>query len=168
MKRLLTFFLFLALLSQILYAQETRREKRKAREKARNEEVYKLVNEKDLRFLAQMAIPVSGSPVYLTTEYTLDIEKDKITSHLPYFGVAYSASYGGDGGIQFSETAGQIKWEETKNGFDIIMEVRSPKDLYHMRLSVQSTGYATLMVSSNNRQSIHFSGIITERKKETL
>ncbi len=44
------------------------------------------------------------------------------------------------------------------------MEVKSPKDLYRLNLSVGSTGHASLDVSSNNRQAIRFSGIVVKRK----
>ena len=167
MKKIFLFFLTFALVSSSLEAQETRHAKRKAREKAKIEEIRNLAGNRELRFLAQTALPMGGSPIHLTSEYTLDIEADKVTSFLPYFGIAYSAEYGGgEGGIKFSEIARKITWKESKKGFETEMEIRSPKDLYIMRLSFSLTGYANLDVSSNNRQSIHFTGIIIKKKTD--
>jgi hypothetical protein len=167
MKKIVLLLLILVLVSSSLDAQETRHARRKAREKAKIEEVRQLIGNRDLRFIAQTALPMGGSPIHLTSEYTLDIEADKVISFLPYFGIAYSAEYGGgEGGIKFSEIARKITWKESKKGFEIVLEVRSPKDLYIMHLSVQPTGYATLDVSSNNRQFINFSGIVEKRKTD--
>ena len=42
------------------------------------------------------------------------------------------------------------------------MEVKAPKDLYRLNLQITNAGYATLNVSSHNRQSISFSGIVKQ------
>lgn len=160
--------LVLLVLSGLLSTgQETIRERRKAREKEKIEEINKLIEARDLRFIAQFAYPMGGSSIHLTSEYTLDIMQDSVTAWLPFFGRAYHVDYGShDGGIKFSEKSNVAEWEKDKKDFVIRMEVKSPKDVYRLNLSVGSTGYASLDVSSNNRQSIRFSGIVVKRKTE--
>ena len=160
--------LFMAMLAfQGVLAQETRREQRKNREKERAEEIARLIAERDLRFIAQFAYPMGGSSIFLTSEYSLDIEENKVTSFLPFFGRAYFVDYGSrEGGIKFSEEATSIEWKKEKRDYVAIMEVKTQKDSYRLRLTITSSGFATLDVNSNNRQSIRFSGIVVKRKKD--
>lgn len=149
------------------FSQETRREQRNKREKERAEEIAKLIAERDLRFIAQFAYPMGGSSIFLTSEYTLDIEENKVTSFLPFFGRAYFVEYGSrEGGIKFSEEATSIEWKKEKHDYSVIMEVKTQKDNYRLRLTITSSGFATLDVNSNNRQNIRFSGIVVKRKSE--
>jgi hypothetical protein len=148
-------------------AQETRREQRKLREKEKSEEIAKLIKEVDLRFIAQFAHPMGGGSIHLTSEYTLDIEENNVTAFLPFFGRAYFVDYGSrEGGIKFSEEAQSFEWEKDRHGYRAMMEVKTPKDIYSLNFSVTTSGYATLDISSNNRQSIRFSGIVVKRKAE--
>ena len=160
--------LFMAMLAfQGVLAQETRREQRKNREKERAEEIARLIAERDLRFIAQFAYPMGGSSIFLTSEYSLDIEENKVTSFLPFFGRAYFVDYGSrEGGIKFSEEATSIEWKKEKRDYVAIMEVKTQKDSYRLRLTITSSGFATLDVNSNNRQSIRFSGIVVKRKTD--
>lgn len=146
-------------------AQDARREQRNLRKKEKAEEISKLIEEADLRFIAQFAYPMGGGSINLTSEFTLDIEGNKVTAFLPFFGRAYFADYGSrEGGIKFSEVARSIEWEKDKNGHTVQLEVKSPKDIYRLNFSVTTSGYATLDVSSNKRQSIRFSGIVVKKK----
>lgn len=164
MKKIIT-ILFLGLITLYgVQAQEDRREQRKLREKEKVAEIAKLIQEQNFRFLAQFAYPMGGGSIHLTSEYTLDLENNKVTSWLPFYGRAYHVEYGGrDGGIKFSEEARAIELTRGKRGVQsFIMEVKAPKDIYRLNLSITPAGFATLDVSSNNRQSIRFSGIIVK------
>ena len=150
-------------------AQDARREQRNLRKKEKAEEISKLIEEADLRFIAQFAYPMGGGSINLTSEFTLDIEGNKVTAFLPFFGRAYFADYGSrEGGIKFNEVARSIEWKKEKHGYIAQMEVKSPKDIYRLNFFVTTSGYATLDVSSNNRQSIRFSGIVVKKKVEEL
>ncbi len=163
MKRFLGILLALLVMATAVDARESRRAKRKAREKAKMEEVRGLYESSNLRFVAQMAQPMGGGSIHLTPDYTLDIEGDRVTAFLPYFGVAYTADYGGDGGIQFSETVRAIGRDTGKKGYAVRLEVKAPKDLYRMHLTFSPLGYGSLDVSCHNRQPIRFTGIVTRR-----
>lgn len=150
-------------------AQESRRERRQDRDREKAAEIEKLIETGDLRFLAQFALPMSGGSIHLTSEYTLDIQGDMVTSWLPFFGRAYSVSYNTrEGGIKFSEKVDQIEWKRVKHGYRTLMEVKTGDDFYSLNLYVTDSGYGTLDVSSKNRQPISFNGIVVklENKEE--
>jgi hypothetical protein len=168
MNKFLCIMGFILLISAFADGKETPREKRKAREKAKMEEVNKLFTNRGMQFLAQSAQPMGGGMIHLTSEFTLEIEGDQVTSYLPYYGIAYSAEYGGgEGGIKFSETAASSVWEKTRNGYVIRMEVKTSKDNYWIHLTFSSLGYAGLDVTCQNRQPIHFAGIIQAIPEKT-
>jgi len=167
MKKILIFLVLAIFTVTYAQSQETRREQRKIREKEKAEEIARLIAERDLRFIAQFAYPMGGSSIFLTSEYTLDIEENKVSAYLPFFGRAYYVEYGSrEGGIKFSEEASSIEWKKDKRDYVAIMEVKTQKDSYRLRLTITSSGFATLDVNSNNRQSIRFSGIVVKRKTD--
>ncbi len=163
MKNVVLIGLTFVVLSCAVTGSEGRRAERKAREEAKAAEIARMVEERNIRFVAQIAHPLGGGSIHLTSEYTLDIAGDSAVAWLPFYGVAYTADYGQtDGGIKFSENPNFIVVDEDRKGFTIHMEVKAPKDLYRLNLQITNAGYATLNVSSHNRQSISFSGIVKQ------
>lgn len=167
MKRITILLILLALSFQNLNAQENRREKRAVREREKAEEIFRMAEEQDLRFIAQLAYPMSGGSIHLSSEYTMDIVGDSVSTWLPYYGRAYKFELGNNGGIKIDQKAEMMEWKTGKKGVQVVMEVKDPRDLYKLNLQFSSAGYATLDVYSNNRQSIRFSGIITRRPSVT-
>ncbi len=166
MKKILVLLLSFIVTTGISSGKETRRELRKAREKERMEEVLQMVRNKELRFVASTAHPMGGI-IHLTSLYTLDIVNDSISAWLPFYGVAYSADYGGgEGGIKFNEIARFIDFKEGKKGPEISMEVKTPREFYRLHLSITRSGSASLIVSGSNKQSINFMGNVEKLKKE--
>jgi hypothetical protein len=163
MKKILFLIAVFTLITSITMAQETRREKRKVREKAKMEEVKQMFDQRTVQFLAQSAHPMSGGVFHLTSTYTLTIKDQEVKSYLPYFGVAYRADYpAGDGGIQFTEKAMASEWKSTRKGFEVKQQVKTVKDVYLIYLQFSENGYGSLQVTCNNRQPIRFTGIVQE------
>lgn len=148
-----------------LWAQETKREQRKAREKEKIEEIAELVEGKKLTFVAQFANPMGGKTIHLTSEYTLEIDGNFITAYLPFYGRAYRAEFGGDGGIKFNEQATKVEWNKEKKNYLVSMDVKAQNDVYQLRLTIWKTGSATLNVSSVNKASISFNGFVVKSKE---
>ncbi|MCP4310912.1 MAG: DUF4251 domain-containing protein [Bacteroidetes bacterium] len=95
--------------------------------------------------------------------------KDSIfTAHLPYFGRAYQASYGGDGGIEFEGKSENfnITLNEKKRTIKIQFQIRGNTDRYDLFLTVGSSGFGTLNINSQNRQPISYTGTVLPLKKE--
>ena len=161
MKKIVLIVSMIFLMAGITIGKETQRDKRKAREKAKMEEILQLFVNRNLQFLAQSAHPMGGGVIHLTSEYTLTIQTEEVIAFLPYFGVAYTADYGNnEGGIKFDEKVLSQQWKSSKKGYDIQFEVKAPRDRYVLHLFFSTAGYATLHVTCNNRQPISFSGIV--------
>ena len=124
------------------------------------------VESKQFVFHAQTALPTSGRSRQLTSDYSLRVLPDTLVSNLPFYGRAYSVSYGsGDGGFNFTSTKFDYSASPgKKKGWDISIKPKDVTDFREFSLSLSDNGYGTLQVFSNNRQPISFTGYITEIK----
>jgi hypothetical protein len=127
--------------------------------------VKSLLESKNFVFKAESVLPMGQGSKQLTSDYDVRFWSDSIISYLPYFGRAYSASYGEGGGIQFTSTDFEYKSKaRKKGGWDITIKPKDAEDIREMNLTVSESGSASLQVTSNKRQPISFNGYIAERK----
>jgi Domain of unknown function (DUF4251) len=127
--------------------------------------VQKLVQSKNFVFKAQTALPLTGGIRQLTPDYEVRFLGDSVVSYLPYFGRAYSAPLPNDNGLDFTSTKFEYKASQKKKGkWEIEINPKDTRDVRQMNLTVTESGYATLQVTSDNRQSISFDGYIVDRK----
>jgi hypothetical protein len=138
---------------------------------AKAEEVKKMVENVSYVFKANFVTPQRGGGRQLTSDYDLTVSKDTINAYLPYFGRAYIAPTDPtEGGIKFKTTNFEYKAKSNKNGgCDIVIRpkdrnINSMTDVQTMRLSISQTGYASLNITSSNRDPISFDGYIEARK----
>lgn len=132
----------------------------------KEQDIKKLVQSRDFIFKAEQVLPVGMSGRNIVTEnYDLRMMKDSISTLLPYFGRAFTAVYGGtDGGVRLNTTNFDYKVKDRrKGGWNVTIEPQQ-SDIRQMHLTVSETGFATLNVISNNRQSISYTGRIVARK----
>jgi hypothetical protein len=129
-------------------------------------DVQNLVQSKHFVFVAQSALPQSGRLINLTSICDLKVKGDTLVSDLPFFGRAYVAPIDPtDAGIQFSSTNYTYsKKDRTNGGWDILIEPKNAQDVRQMSLKISELGYASLQVTSNNRQAMSYNGYITDRK----
>jgi hypothetical protein len=150
--------LILSLLVFCAQAQDTKKDKDATKIAA----TKNLVDSQNYVFIAQTALPLSGNTRQLTSDYDLKVTKSTVVSYLPYFGRAYTAPIDPTkGGIQF--TSKDFEYSATprdKGGWDVVIKPRDFQDVQQMSLNISSTGYATLSVTSTNRQVISFNGYI--------
>ncbi len=158
-------FLSAAFLFQfdISQAQNTKAQKKQEKLDA----VKKMVNNQNYVFKAQMALPLGWRNVQLNYDYNVVVSKDSIDSYLPYYGRAYVAPYNSNDptetGIQFKSKNFEYKDNlAKKSGWEVTIVPHDVKETRSFILNISETGYATLSVNSNNRQSISFNGYITE------
>ena len=160
MKRFIVLVWIVLLGVNVGYAQKmTARERRALKEK----EVAEWIENRQFRFVAQSAIPLSGPKIDLTSVYDLKVDSMQVESYLPFFGRAYHVDYGSaDGGIKFKEQARSldVRFNERKKTYLISLEVDTHKDNYKIHISAGLSGYAHVNVLSNNRQAIGYYGII--------
>jgi len=140
-------------------AQTTKKEKQAAKEAA----IKKNVEEKHYTFIATYMLPLRGGYKTLTSSYDLRVTKDSVISFLPYYGRAYfDIPYGAtDGGIKFTSTkfSYDVK-DRKKGGWEISIKPTDVKNLDRMILNISADGYASLSVTSVNRDFITFDGYL--------
>jgi hypothetical protein len=149
--RPLFLFLSVILCANLLYAQD------------KKAGIKNAVETRQFIFKAETALPLSGGARQLTADYELKISRTSVTSYLPYFGRAYSADYNStQGGINFTSTKFNYSTNPgKKGGWDIDIKPKDVNDTRELSLSISENGYATLQVTSTNRQAISFTGYIT-------
>ena len=82
-----------------------------------------------------------------------------IESYLPFFGQVYRAEFGEQTGLNFTEKivqyqAGQVK----KDRYAVELVVRRRLEMLVYRFDIFDNGRTTLTVSSDNRDTMHFTG----------
>ncbi|MGZ3767702.1 MAG: DUF4251 domain-containing protein [Mucilaginibacter sp.] len=163
MKSLRTIFLLVLIVSAGLSAanaQTTKKDKQAAKEAA----IKINVEGRHYTFEANYVLPQRGGARQLTeTYYDLRVTKDSVIAYLPYFGRAYfDVPYGGgDGGIKFTSTKFDYKVNpKKKGGWEIVIKPTDAKNINSLTLNISTAGYASLSVSSANRDFITYDGYL--------
>ena len=134
-------------------------------QKLDKETVQKAIDSEQFVFKAQTVLPMTGTSRFLTSDYEVKLLGDSLVSYLPYFGRAYSATYGERGGIDFTSTNFDYKVKPgKKGGWDVIIITKDVKNAQRFNFTISDNGYTYLQVTSNNRQPIAFNGYILEKK----
>jgi hypothetical protein len=144
--------------------QATSRQDKKA---AEFENFVSLIESGSYQFTARTASPTGGKTIQITSEYTLKAKEGAFEAHLPYFGRAYSAAYGGaNGGIEFKGEPQnlQISRNDRNNTVSVSFLIKSDTDQYTVSLEIGSSGYGSLGISSQNRANISYYGQVSELK----
>jgi hypothetical protein len=131
-------------------------------------QVAEMINSQQFRFLAKNMVPQTGRSRVLTDNYTLNVSKEEVTADLPYIGQAYSAPMNpADAGVRFvSKDFGYEMKPRAKGGWDIIIKPKESQFVRECNLTVFENGNANLVVLSNNRQTISYSGVIMSTDKK--
>ncbi len=146
---------------------KTRKERKAEKEAKQAEQVKNLLNDKAFVFNATHALPMGGGSMYLNYDYDVKVENDTVTSYLPFFGVAYHADYGQrKSPFDFTQPLDDYKMEKEKDGYLVDFELSNGIDHLNYTFHISKLGFATLHVTSTNRQSISYYGTIDEIEKE--
>ena len=143
-------------------AQKSDRKAEKERKRVEKEkEITALIDSKTFEFRATRAIPTGYKSVDLTTNPNfVKFSNDLIVSEMPFYGRAYSVSYGGDSGLKFEGKPEIYTVEKKKKNYEIEAKVKDKNDYFTINLTVSSEGSSTMSISSNNRTSISYNGEI--------
>jgi Domain of unknown function (DUF4251) len=142
----------------------------KDKKAAKAAELKKNIEAKTYTFVADQMLPQGGGTHLLTSEYDLRIIGDSVISFLPYFGRAYfGVGYNDDNGIKFTSTKFDYSLkEQKKGGWQIKITPHDAKNIQYLILNVSTSGYASLSVTSVNRDYISFYGYVKEKDKDPL
>jgi len=101
--------------------------------------------------------------ISLSGYYDMRIAGDTVNVYLPYFGTSYLVDYrNNDGGIQLNAPMQNYKVSFKKGNYDISFDARGISDTYRMIFRVSQSGFCSLSVNCNNRQSISYTGILDQ------
>jgi hypothetical protein len=160
-KTLLISFLMISTMWN-LNAQEpdkSRRDRRVERQELRMKEVAQMIRDKTFLFEATHALPLGGGSIYLNYSFDVELKRDTLASYLPFYGVAYRVDYGSrNSGLDFVQPVQSYDMEEKEDEYLIIIEVKNKMDLLSYTFFISRLGYATLNVTSTNRQAISYYG----------
>jgi hypothetical protein len=123
-----------------------------------------MIDSKYFQFHALSATSMKGKTVQLSSEYSLKLNKDSLKVDLPYYGRSYTADYPGtDVSVQFNSNQFTYSSDSTKKGgWEITIIPKNEPKANKIYMSITSSGYCNLSISSNTRQSISFYGYIKE------
>jgi len=156
-------WIYVAALALVLGTLPVRAQKADKKDEAYRQ-MSELLEKGDYSFRVQNINPRRGRTITPTSLYTMDAKEGYLKAHLPYFGRAFSASYGGDGGIEFEGKPDSFEIEKNDNRRQITIEfdIEGKNDSYTATLQVGYSGYGTLTISSQKRESISYYGTIVE------
>lgn len=122
------------------------------------------IDAKKFRFHALSATSMKGMTRQLTSEYFLKLNKDSLFVELPYYGRSFTTSYPPtDVTTEFKTTQFSYKSDTLKKGgWDITIVPKNQSNAAKISLSITTSGYCTLRVSSNTREPISYYGTITD------
>ena len=143
----------------IANAQTAKKDKKTAKEAT----IKSNVDAKNYTFIATYMLPQRGDGKSLTSEYDFKVTKDSLISFLPYYGRAYFVVpyNGADGGIKFTSTKfSYVAKDKKKGGWEITIIPSDVRNLNRLIFNISPDGYASLSVTSNNRDFITFNGYL--------
>ncbi len=130
-----------------------------AQNKSSQDEIKKIAESKEYTIDVNIALPMRGRNIPLTSHYSLEIKKDSVISQLPYFGRGYNIPYDGGEGLNFEAPIEEYTVKTDKKGnIQVEFSTRSQDDALDYRIKIFENGSSTIDVSMQNRQSISFIG----------
>lgn len=135
---------------------------------AQFKEIKALIESGCYEFRVQSVQPTGARTVHPSSIYTMEAKDNTFSARLPYFGRAYQPTMGGEGGVVFDGSPEnlEISLNEKKRMVYVKFRIQGDQEKYELYLSVGSSGYGSLNVSSQKRQAITYSGIVSPLKEE--
>lgn len=133
---------------------------------AQYEQIVALIDGGEFAYTVQSANPTGGKTVQITSSYTMEAKGGIYKAYLPYFGRAYNASYGGDGGVEFEGEPTDLKINKNadKRTITISFNIKNKNETYGCTL-VTGGENGTLTITSSNRSTISYYGRISELRE---
>ncbi len=146
------------------------KESRKERKQKAYLECLQLIESGEFKFEAEKAYPQTGSFIDLTSNYGfIQISNEKSSGDLPFFGRAYKTDYNGNGGINFKGEILKRKLIRNDKKMKIILSY-DIKDIetFSVTMIVFSKESASIIIQTDSKAHISYSGRIIELKKDDL
>ena len=110
-------------------------------------------------------IPIRGGARSLTNDYFIAVDGSRINSHLPYFGVAYTAVYGGGKVLTFEDEILDYYDSGFRNDSrKVMLKTYNGEDTIIYTMTIFDNGTATINVQCRNREEINYRGVLNVDK----
>ncbi|PHR10827.1 MAG: hypothetical protein COA40_13335 [Aequorivita sp.] len=120
-----------------------------------------LLNSKNFEFIANTALPLGQPSKNLVgSNYSVTFTPEKIISNMPFYGRSYATIIGKDKGLRFKGAPAEFTIENRDDSLLARTVVVNEEDTYSILLVVGHAGFATMTISTNDRQTIDFQGEI--------
>ena len=154
----------LALFLSINAQEDTMKNSKLCKEEKQAEQVKKvqaLIESKSFVFSVRQAIPLCGDPVSLEFLYSLKLDNGIVSSYLPFYG--FDSDYQIENSpLIFRDPYESYSVDKNKDKYEINFNVLSEDNDMKFYMRISELGYAYLKITSDQRQSISFLGIIDD------
>ena len=100
-------------------------------------------------------------PTQHVTNYSIEVDGDRLVSHLPYVGQAWNLPYGGGKGMNFeSKISDYVESFPKPDRRQIVIGTNNGEDLFVFIITVFGNGKSDIEVRSRNRESISYYGTL--------
>lgn len=153
--------LLVVLISGFTGYQKSDKKAIKAKERL---EMAQLIESGKFRFVARSANSILGNFDNLSYNYEVVFDSLRIAANLPYYGRAYTMSYGSEGGVKFDLKTDRVdkNWNERKKLFTLSTELSDSEDTYSINLTAGLDGYADLRINFRDRTWMSYYGTIVK------
>ncbi len=131
--------------------------------------IQEAITTQNYTFSVESVQPLGGRSIPMTPGYDLIINSSSVVATLPYFGRAYfPPTDPTQGGFRF--TSNKFRYSVTsgdKGSWSIQIIPEDVENVQELHLSIGTDGYATLHVTSVNRQAISYYGYVSKNKVAT-
>lgn len=135
------------------------RERRAAEQQRIAQAVEDIVASGDFTVEMNYVNPQRMRSKMLTGEYGVTVKGDSIDSYLPFFGRVYRAEFGIQTGLRFEDKIAQRQVKRArKDYYEVDLVVKRHMEHLFYSFDIYDNGKVTLMVRSDNRDTMHFSG----------
>jgi len=154
--------IYIHVLLMVFAMEATMHAQKKNKKEQEYQEMIEVIEGSSYAFEVQNIMPTGGRNIRSTSMYTMEVNGDQYKAQLPYFGRAYSAGYGSDGGVTFDGQAEnlEITRNDKKMNLLISFDIDGDGDRYQVSLNVSRSGFGTLNIISTRRQPISYSGTV--------
>lgn len=124
-------------------------------------DIKRIVESKNFVFKAEIAKPLRGGNMQLSSGYDLTINPASITAYLPFYGMAQTVPIeASDGGIKFTSTNFDYAVDANSKAWKITIKTNDVSHVRQLFLTIFTNGTANLDVMNINRDDISFRGYV--------
>jgi hypothetical protein len=124
-----------------------------------------LLKNKSFIFIATDMFPRGEAGINLNYDCDVQLNDSMMVSYLPFIGRSYNLAPGQlNSGFDFTREIKNYEFKKKRKGYQVKVDVNNGPDYLKYNFHITESGYSTLTVASNQRQSISFYGIINAYK----